>query len=145
MRTVNTILGAVALILTSSAGVEAQNMVAGPITTTAYYDTLTCTAVNTSGGTLANIQIRIFDASGTPPPPTGITPICAAPNCIACPGLAANSTCSLGPVYPASLVGITSPFTCYIYTSPDPFAAIRGSLCATRNDGTPCLPADEFP
>jgi hypothetical protein len=140
MRTVNTILGSVALMLASSAGAEAQNMVAGPLTAITYPGTITCSALNTSSAALAVVQIRIFDRVGNPPPPAGIA-TCAGQNCTTCNSLAANHTCSLGPIYP----GETGPFSCYIYTDPDPIAPIRGALCATFSDSTACLPADEFP
>jgi hypothetical protein len=132
MRTVYTILGSVVFILASGVAVEAGDLVAGPIPAPNFYDTVTCTAVNTSAADTETIQVRIFDDSTS----TARQAVCESVD--------PDQSCAVSDF--AYKIGRgTSPFhcsvTCDVSATPDVCTA---SLCVAYTTGgyvPHCLPA----
>jgi hypothetical protein len=132
MKTVNTLLGSVALTLASSLAVEAGDLFAGPLQAGSQ-DTITCAALNTSPSS-EDIFVTIYDNSFH---------------------AGAQLQCSTGPLQYClvsdvsyRLAGGNPPFNCRIgcfSSGTDTPNTCAASICASQpgmsGSGSSCLPA----
>jgi hypothetical protein len=141
MKTLNTILSSVALMLASSVAVEADFLLAGPIPANVNHGTLTCSATNIhpdGSGLNETITFFVEDANDNDLP---FTSTCPGAGLI--PTASCSVTVDLGSIVTPPLP--VSPFVCNISSTntraPLQPAPVRGSICATLNDSTTCLQA----
>jgi len=135
MKAVNTILGAVAMMLASSVAVKADDLIAGPLPFAVKdYCTITCSATNISPSPEA-VTITIQDAADLQLP--------YSTSVFAC-NLDPTHSCQAA-VSPA-LYGGTSPAVCNIHSqhtvAPLQPAAVRGSICGQCSGIFYCLQAE---
>jgi hypothetical protein len=129
MKSMSTILGALAVILASSGAVKADALLAGPLEVDEQFGTVTCSATNAGfepTGTQA-IFLDLQDANGKSLVPGGF-------NC----GFKAPDQSCKQRVRLSSVAGdAPSPYTCDIFSS----GPVRGSICGEKSDATYCLQA----
>ena len=117
MRTLNTIVGSVALILASSSvSVKALELFTAPIPILSHNDTITCSAVNVSSAAIT-ITVSFLDAPSNGPFNSG--------SCTVTPGPLTSQACSFSLRAREIGQGI-SPFRCEFSGT----GAIVASICA---------------